>query len=89
MMDHNWEIIWTTDKGSFTREIGTHPEATHRGFYLGKTRRVGKRSAEDSITIWNPGNLYDKDVEIIFIADVQTLNIRKLSDALPIQNTSV
>jgi hypothetical protein len=89
VIGHRWEIIWTTPDGSFTREVGDHAEATHLAFYLGKQRRVGRRSSEDAITLWNPGSLEDKNVENIFIADVETLNIRKLPDALPIQDTTV
>jgi hypothetical protein len=87
VIGRSFEFIWTTNEGeSGSIEVGDHESATHKAFYFGKTRRVGTRYQEDSITFWNPGKLGDKDVITVFIDDLDTLNIRKLTDEVPIPN---
>lgn len=80
MIGQSFEVTYTTKKGEAEQfEIGPHQGAKFGGFFFGQARRVGKRYENDAITFWNPGKLGDEDVLIVWLDDLATLNIRKLS----------
>lgn len=79
MIGHSFEFIWSFPNGDTSQvEVGPHKEADFEAFHFGKTRRVGTRYEDDSITFWSP-NKTDSIAQVVFMADLETLNIRKIT----------